>query len=217
MTFIKQELIDAGFNPQEPVEGILVIEDFISEEELAQFWQIIKDTPEEDWHIHYQNQIKTFCMEKFGRDDVDNLVAEGKYEITRNWDDKNLKVSMYPISQKITERLLGLIHSADKDLHLTFGIFQRMQEGVELKAHTDQHTDPSIHYAAVLYLNDDYTNGEIFWPNKGLEIKPKARTLVMFPGTDEFNHGVRHVGPGPIRYVMPAFIKVVGFYDNNKF
>lgn len=217
MTFLKQELIDAGFNPQEPVEGILVVEDFISEDELAQFWQIIKDTPEEDWNIHYQNQLKSFCMEKFGRDDVANLVAEGKYEITRNWDDKNLKIDMYPVSQKVTERLRNLIQSADKSLHLTFGIFQRMQEGVELKAHTDQHTDPSIHYAAVLYLNDDYTNGEIFWPNKDLQIKPKPKTLIMFPGTDEFNHGVRHVGKGPIRYVMPAFIKVEGFYDNNKF
>jgi hypothetical protein len=39
----------------------------------------------------------------------------------------------------------------------------------------------------------------------------------MFPGTDEYNHGVKHVGKGPIRYVMPAFIKEVGFYERNKY
>lgn len=217
MTFLKQELIDAGFNPLEPVEGILVIEDFISKDELASFWQIIDNTPEDDWYIHYRKQLKDFCMEKFGRDDVDNLVAEGKYEITRGWDDKNLLIDKIPVTMGVTERLGRLIHSADENLHLTFGIFQRMQEGVELKAHTDQHTDPSIHYAAVLYLNDNYTDGQIFWPNKNLELKPKPGTLVMFPGDDEYHHGVKPVGPGPIRYVMPAFIKAKDFYENNKF
>lgn len=217
MTFLKQELIDAGFNPQEPVEGILVIEDFISEDELAEFWSIINKTPEEDWNIHYQSQLKDFCMEKFGRNDVENLVAEGKYEITQGWDDKNLRIDIYPVSKKVTARLFNLINSVDQNLHVSFGIFQRMQEGVQLKAHTDQHTDPSIFYAAVIYLNDDYADGEIFWPNKNLELKPKPRTLILFPGTDEFNHGVKHVGKGPIRYVMPAFVKVADFYLHNKY
>jgi hypothetical protein len=217
MTFLKKELIESGFDPLEPVEGILVIENFISEQELEQFWDIINTTPEDEWYVHYRKQLKSFCMEKFGRDDVENLVAEGKYEITQDWDDKNLKIDMYRVSTNVSDRLLKLVHSVDKNLHVTFGIFQRMQEGVELKAHTDQHTDPSISYAAVLYLNDDYADGEVFWPNKDLTLKPKPGTLVLFPGTDEYNHGVKHVGKGPIRYVMPAFIKERGFYERNKY
>ena len=217
MTFLKQELIDAGYDPIEPVDGILVVENFITQEELDQFWSIINNTPEEDWHIHYRTQLKNFCLEKFGRDDWENLVAEGKYEVTQGWDDKNLLIDTYPVTIGVTERLMRMIGVSDPRLHLTFGIFQRMQEGVELKAHTDQHTDPSIRYAAVLYLNDDYADGEIFWPNKDLVLKPKPRTLVVFPGDDEFHHGVRHVGPGPIRYVMPAFMKIEDFYKDNKY
>jgi hypothetical protein len=217
MTFLKQELIDAGFDPKEPVEGILIVENFITSSELSEFWDIINSTPEEQWFVHYRDHLAKFCMEKFGRDDVENLVAEGKYEITRGWDDKNLLVISYPVSQKVTTRLTDLIAKSDPNLHLSFGIFQRMQKGVELKAHTDQHTDPSIKYAAVLYLNEDYTDGEIFWPNKDFEIKPKTGSLIMFPGTDEFNHGVKHVGDGPIRYVMPGFIKVADFYEKNKY
>jgi len=217
MTFLKKELIESGFSVEEPVDQILVIENFITKEELSDFWDIINTTPEEDWYIHYRKQLKDFCMEKFGRDDVENLVAEGKYEITQGWDDKNLLIDQHPTTIKVTQRLTDLIKIADPKLHLSFGIFQRMQEGVELKAHTDQHTDPSISYAAVLYLNDDYSNGEVFWPNKNLELRPKPGTLVMFPGTDEYNHGVKHVGKGPIRYVMPAFIKEIGFYERNKY
>lgn len=217
-TFLKKELEEAGFVVQEPVEKILIVENFISEKELDEFWNIIRETPEDDWLIHYRQQLKDFCMEKFGRDDVENLVTEGKYEITQNWDDKNLLVSHTQVAIDVTKRLSDLIESSQGSrLHLTFGIFQRMQEGTELKAHTDQHTDPSIEWAAVLYLNDDYADGEIFWPNKGYEIKPKPRTLVIFPGTDEYHHGVKHVGKGPIRYVMPAFIKVANFYTYNKY
>ena len=92
-----------------------------------------------------------------------------------------------------------------------------MQDGVELKAHTDQYTDPSIRYATIIYINDDYNGGEIFFTNKNLELKPKPGSLLIFPGNDEFNHGVRHVQSGPIRYVLVGFIKEKGFYENNKY
>jgi hypothetical protein len=92
-----------------------------------------------------------------------------------------------------------------------------MQPGVELKPHTDQNTDPSIVGAAILYLNDDYTDGQLFFENFKIELKPKPGTLLLFPGNSEYEHGVRVVGPGPIRYVIVGFIKVKGFYMNNKY
>ena len=115
-------------------------------------------------------------------------------------------------------RLNNLVHIVDDKLELAgLSTIQRMQEGVELKAHTDQHTDPSIRYATIIYLNDNYEGGELFFSNKDLELKPKPGDLVIFPGTDEFNHGVRHVQPGPIRYVVVGFIKEKNFYVNNKY
>jgi hypothetical protein len=158
-------------------------------------------------------------MEKFGRDDVDNLVAEGKYEITRGWDDKNLNIGKRDISRVLQKRLGDLLAIADDSLELAgFGTMQRMQEGVELKSHTDQHTDPSIKYAAILYINDDYKDGTLFFQNKeNSDLRPKPASLLIFPGNEEFEHGVRHVGKGPIRYVIVGFIKVKNFYENNKY
>ena len=92
-----------------------------------------------------------------------------------------------------------------------------MQEGIQLKAHTDQDTDPSIRYATIIYINDNYNGGELFFSNKDIEIKPKPGSLIIFPGTSEFNHGVRHVQAGSIRYVLVGFIKVIDFYKNNKY
>jgi hypothetical protein len=111
-----------------------------------------------------------------------------------------------------------MVIGSDSELHLSgFATIQRMQEGVELKAHTDQHTDPSIRYATILYLNDDYADGELFFPNLDIELKPKAGTLVFFPGDEEYKHGVKHVGEGPIRYVLVGFIKEKDHYKKNRY
>jgi hypothetical protein len=88
-----------------------------------------------------------------------------------------------------------------------------MYDGVELKSHHDQNTDEAIIHAAVIYINDDYNDGEIFWANKDFQIKPKSGEMLIFGGDPEWEHGVRFVTKGPMRYVLPAFIKIPNFYN----
>ena len=217
--FLKKEFDNAGYETEVFHEHVLFIEDFITKEELETILKIIEITPEEDWMIEYTKNLARFCMEKFGRDDVDNLVAEGKFEITQGWEDKNLNITTKPISTTLQGRLGKLLELADPSLELAgFGTLQRMQAGVELKSHTDQHTDPSIKYAAILYINDDYKDGTLFFENKeNSDLRPKPGTLLIFPGNEEYEHGVRFVGEGPIRYVTVGFMKVTGFYEKNKY
>lgn len=217
--FLKKEFDDAGYKTEVFHENVLFIEDFLSPEELNTILKIIETTPNEDWSIEYTKNLARFCMEKFGRDDIENLVAEGKFEITQGWEDKNLNITTEEISITLQGRLGQLLKLADPSLELAgFGTLQRMQPGVELKSHTDQHTDPSIRYAAILYINDDYKDGELFFKNMlGSDLRPKPGTLLIFPGNEEYEHGVRHVGEGPIRYVTVGFIKVTGFYKENKY
>jgi hypothetical protein len=157
-------------------------------------------------------------MEKFGRDDVDNLVAEGKFEITQNWVDKNFNITHHEIYRPLYNRLNSMILNSYESLELSgLATIQRMQPGVELKSHTDQHTDPSIRYATIIYINDDYSDGDVFFPNFDINLKPKPGTLLFFPGNEQYEHGVRHVGEGPIRYVLVGFVKERGFYEKNKY
>jgi hypothetical protein len=217
--FLKKEFDDAGYDTEVFHDGILFIKDFLKDNELDTLLEIIETTPNEDWSIEYTKNLARFCMEKFGRDDVDNLVAEGKFEITQGWEDKNLDITHKEISRTLQVRLGDLISLSDNTLELAgFGTLQRMQPGVELKAHTDQHTDPSIKYAAILYINDDYKDGTLFFKNKeNSDLRPAPGTLLLFPGNEEYEHGVRFVGEGPIRYVTVGFIKITGFYEENKF
>jgi hypothetical protein len=217
-TFLKKELEDSGFIVQEPIDQVLVIENFATSEELEHIMSMINNLTEDDWNIEYTKNLKRFCLEKFGRDDVENLVAEGKFEITHGWQDKNYDTHGDPVVMSWLNKIHALVEVADPTLEQTGMVtLQRMQEGVELKAHTDQDTDPAIKYATILYLNDDYVAGELFFVNKDLQLKPKPGTIIFFPGTSEFNHGVKHVGKGPIRYVLVGFIKVKNFYVNNKY
>ena len=174
MLFMEKEFQEAGYETsrwRDDME-VLVVHNYMTEDEFAQVWKVINETPEEDWSIHYRQHLKQFCLEKFGRDDVENLVAEGKYEITLGWDDKNYDVSGSPLALSLQTKFHNLLQKADPSLELAgFATLQRMQEGVQLKSHTDQHTDPSIKYAAILYLNDDYTDGTLFFKNKDIDFK----------------------------------------------
>jgi len=217
--FLKKEFDDAGFTTEVLHDGVLLVKNFLSPSELEILTNIVTTTPNEDWSIEYTKNLARFCMEKFGRDDVDNLVAEGKFEITQGWQDKNLEISHEEISRTLQKRLQKLVKLSDDTLELAgFGTLQRMQPGVQLKSHTDQHTDPAIKHAAILYINDDYNEGTLFFENReNSDLKPEPGTLLVFPGTEEYEHGVRPVGEGPIRYVLVGFIRIKDFYENNKY
>jgi hypothetical protein len=217
-TFLKKELTNANFMVEEIMDNVLLIKNYMSKEELKEMFNIINNVKEEEWFVEYTENLKRFCLEKFGRDDVENLVSEGKFEITHGWQDKNFNIGSTTLYRKLHDRLHDIIQISNNDLELSgFATIQRMQEGVELKSHTDQHTDPAIKYATILYLNDDYVDGELFFKKNNLPIKPKPGSLIIFPGNDEFEHGVNFVGKGPIRYVLVGFIKQKNFYKNNKY
>lgn len=217
-SFLRKEVIEDNYSVVDISDSILMVEDFISKEELQQVLDIINSTEEEEWHVAYQQSLAEFCLEKFGTTDVQKLVDEGKYEVTKGWDDKILEIQKYDISRVLQERMQNLVKRADEGLVVGgMGTIQRMQSGVELKSHVDQDTDPSIRYAAILYINDDFTEGELFFKNFDIKLKPKPGSLLVFPGNPEHEHGVNHVGDGPIRHVITAFIKVKDFYVNNKY
>jgi hypothetical protein len=56
-------------------------------------------------------------------------------------------------------------------------------------------------YSSVLYLNDDYEGGELFFPEFDLTIKPKLGDLVTFPTNSMYIHAVKEVKHGT-RYTI---------------
>jgi hypothetical protein len=78
----------------------------------------------------------------------------------------------------------------------------KFNEGYGMHEHFDSSKPNDI--ATLIYLNDDYEGGEIYFPDLGLEYKPKAGDLVMFPDNPHFVHGVKPILSGT-RFTSPRW------------
>jgi hypothetical protein len=58
--------------------------------------------------------------------------------------------------------------------------------------------------SVLMYPNDNYVGGEITFPDYDLVIKPKAGSMIMFPGNNSYKHTVERVKDG-VRYTMPSW------------
>ena len=74
-----------------------------------------------------------------------------------------------------------------------------------LSEHID-HGVSSRTLSVVLYLNDDYTGGEINFPHvaDGITIKPEAGSAILFPSNFVFTHSVNEISDGT-RYSLPSW------------
>lgn len=89
--------------------------------------------------------------------------------------------------------------------------FARWPVGYQLHPHADSeepsgapHPFPHRDFAAMIYLNDDFEGGEIFFPNQELELRPVPGVMVTFPGTLRYLHGVRPITQG-VRHTIASF------------
>ena len=212
------QLKTSGLEFEQVTDELIWVKNYITRDELDEINKTIEQTTQKDWETHYMSSVSDFCMLKFGRNDVDNLIAEGKFEITQGWADKTLSIQGSKVGHSIYRRLSAMLSKCDSSLALSgLSTIQRLPAGTELKSHVDQNTDPSIRYATIIYLNDDYNSGEIFFKNLGVALRPKPRDLLFFPGDSKYEHGVKPVSDGPTRYVIVGFVKEIGFYNRNRY
>jgi hypothetical protein len=85
----------------------------------------------------------------------------------------------------------------------------RWDVGKQLTPHIDnqdthEYSTPWRNYSSLVYLNNDYEGGEIFFPRLNLSLKPAAGMLVIFSSGAEHEHGVKEVTAGR-RYTMPSW------------
>ena len=125
---------------------------------------------------------------KINQHEVNLLTNKMKY-ITENA--HNISAKMTTIHSLIWETgAFGNDHSDDSDV-----------DGSDIGR--SQHK-----FATILYLNDEYEGGELIFRDHGISLKPKAGSVVSFPGGIKNIHRISDVTSGT-RY------NVVGFFDIN--
>lgn len=74
----------------------------------------------------------------------------------------------------------------------------------DMKGLGDEINNGHRKYGVIIYLNDDYEGGQLFYPKFNYYITPKAGMLAMHPGDELHEHGVTEVQKGS-RYTVASF------------
>lgn len=86
-----------------------------------------------------------------------------------------------------------------------FGI-AKYDTGSFMGKHVDDYSDPDKipTISAILYLNDDYQGGELYFEEQGIKINPTAGSMVIFPSTKPYFHESLQIIDGT-KYMCPIF------------
>jgi hypothetical protein len=133
--------------------------------------------------------------------------GEKEFTFHANFADDSVKSLLDSYGKKV-------LKFVQKNYEGTFGDFDpskthvaRFGEGWGMHEHFDSTKPNDI--ATLIYLNNTYMGGEIYFPDHDIEIKPEPGDLVCFPDTPEFVHGVKPISGG-IRYTAPRwFTRIV--------
>ena len=81
----------------------------------------------------------------------------------------------------------------------------RYKPGDHYPNHYDGNTSLGRHISAILYLNDDYVGGELYFKNFDLTIKPKQGMLLLFPSNYAYQHQALQVMEGT-KYALVTWL-----------
>jgi predicted 2-oxoglutarate/Fe(II)-dependent dioxygenase YbiX len=81
----------------------------------------------------------------------------------------------------------------------------RYRGGQEYKAHYDGATFDGRSVSAIVYLNDDYSGGEVEFTNFQVKIKPQKGMLLLFPSNYAYTH-IAHPVTSGTKYALVTWI-----------
>jgi hypothetical protein len=97
---------------------------------------------------------------------------------------------------------------ADKELHK----YEKWGGSPEVEGKPNDF--PFYDIAGLFYINDDYEGGELYFPEQGIQFKPKAGAAYFFPGDKNYIHGVTEITSGT-RYTCPFFWTVLKHFNQD--
>lgn len=187
-------------------DNIISLDNFMTEEELSYLnnfarnntaWDVTESHYNEDGLCIYD---ASYWADRVATDDTINSVDPKVVDVITGMQgrlklevDKFFKVDALPTSAAVVRWLPGQFQMphADKELHI----------GDDRGKPNDF---PYYDLAGLFYLNDDYEGGELYFPEQGIQFKPKAGSAYFFPGDMNYIHGVTEITSG-VRYVCPFF------------
>jgi signal peptidase I len=89
--------------------------------------------------------------------------------------------------------------------------FIRYNPGQHFAVHADHGFSYTCTLSSVMYLNDDYEGGELWFPYLNINFKPQAGDIILFPSTYIYAHSSLKVKSG-VKY---SAVTMFDYNDNN--
>jgi len=145
---------------------------------------------------------------------MDDLKSKGQLKNERGDNTHRLYNSdnkvVYDFLKKYSDKFIE-----GKNLYISEYLLALYEENAFMKVHRDLESDREV-VSTVLYLNDEYTGGELSFPevNGGYSYTPEKYELVYFP--TPYQHGVNPVKSGK-RYIITISYTDKIEYKNKSF
>lgn len=167
-----------------PIKDIIIVEDFLTSEELNTFNK-----------INYEELM-----------DAENMHTYSLKTVKLSDEYKDMMIEIQARALCTLSDILNTHISIDKAKAI--GFFSNNINVIKSGGLMDEHHDEaSINaYGVVIYLNDNYNGGELEYTKLGLSLKPKAGMLVIHPAAEIFSHKVNEVKDND-RYTITTFIE----------
>jgi hypothetical protein len=167
---------------------------------------------------------------------IENVLSEQEHKIlldyaksAKSWKEqpwKAITIESENLPEEILEmlnKIFQLVYKKSVDLYdVAINPFYKSAlhmvkfiKGFYLIPHVDTLSSEGNHIASVYYINDDYTGGEINFPDHNLKIKPKPNSLIIFPGNENYLHEVLKIIEGD-RYSSAMWLQFTGSTFNKK-
>lgn len=180
-------------------------------DKIVYFRGVISNVDEIIEKIESTNSIAISPWEVWGAgDDPDHAYGEVKYmskHLINEEKDENTKNDAQYVINTLIENMAkcaeeyAKIYDVDQD-SLDYALYALNMEGTKyginkyyenmyMGPHVDwNEMNSDITYTIVVYLNDDYEEGELYFvrPEMDLKIKPQKGSIIMFPSNEPYLH-----------------------------
>ena len=175
-------------------DNIILYKNFLNKDEIKILMDLAVNASEKEWS-------KFSKSAGYPGEDID--FWENKNLIMYQFKDwyLNNKHKIIDIHKKMSDIINENIKSSYN--FNDFQFIQRFRSGESMQEHYDKQYNDKIFYASIIYLNNDFNGGELYYPNLGFSITPEPGMMLAHPSTEKYLHGVNPVSNGT-RYMLTS-------------
>ena len=157
-------------------------------------------SPWETWNAygseHRYGELKYMQRKYISQETDEEIKSKSEYLIESLADHMAECSKEYAKIHDLDQADLDYAIGAYKHMATKFGI-NKYDEGLFMGPHVDwNENNADLVFTVVVYLNEDYEGGELYFNDIDIKIKPKAGSIIMFPSQLPYVHQSLQVTKG---------------------